>query len=200
MASPQRTGHVLSERILLATCFVHTVPRVAATIETFNGERFLVAEERSDAILTPCQLRSALLQPMTPGVPHLSAVVRSIEVVSGVVELGGGLYQRCHPSAADERWFVTTLELERILELADEVPATIDHADVSVRVIADTDLGACAVCLSADASVGLRLDELASWLNASCLVDELCHSTTSRTRTAQPQTEQAPINRRKRDQ
>lgn len=196
MLSPQRTGHVLSERIVLATCFVHTVPRVAATIETFNGERFLVAEDRRDAILTPCQLRSALLHPITPGVPHLSSVIRSLEISSGVVDVGGGLYQRSHPSAADERWFVTTLPLERVLALAEQVPAHLDHADVSVRVLADTELGACAVCLGAEPSVGLRLDELACWLNASCLVDELCHPVTTQVLGRGAVTDHAPTDRR----
>jgi hypothetical protein len=99
-----------------------------------------VAHHRNDAALTPCQLRSALLEPVTPGVAHLADVITAIELVGGLVDVGGGLYQCGHPAGPDQRWFVSTLSADTIRTIAREGPSGIDHSDISVRVAADLDV------------------------------------------------------------
>jgi hypothetical protein len=130
MQSTWRTPHVRS-RLALGACFLHAVPGAIGGIETSDGERFVVAH-RSDALLTPCQLRAGLLEPPRPGVPHLSEIIRSVDVTGGVVDIGAGLYQRSHPAAPDERWFTTTLHPDRIMHIARDCPTDLDHAAVAV--------------------------------------------------------------------
>ena len=170
MQSTWRTPNVRS-RLALGACFLHAVPGAIGGIETSDGERFVVAH-RSDALLTPCQLRAGLLEPPRPGVPHLSEIIRSVDVTGGVVDIGAGLYQRSHPAAPDERWFATTLHPDRIMHIARDCPTDLDHAAVAVDIKADAELGASAVLLRAD-RIGVRLDAVACWLHGRCLVDEL---------------------------
>ena len=157
----------------LGACLAHAVPGVAALVTTTTGDRLLVAGNRTDAVLDACGLRAALTAPQRAGVPHLADLVSSIEIVGGLVDLGGGLYQREHGGGSAERWFVTTLTGDRVAALAATCPERLPDDAVSVRVCADTALGASAVCLVAAPGFGYRLDEVASWLLATCLVDEL---------------------------
>lgn len=168
---------VATEMQRLAACLVHAVPSATAVVHTTTGERLLVAGNRTDAALDPCRLRAGLAAPSRPGVPHLADIVRSVEIVGGIVDIGGGLYQRTHPSSADERWFVTTLAAERVAELVGTFPLRIPDEAVTVRVAADTLLGVSAVCLTAGTGFGLRLDEVAHWLHSTCLVEELTAAT-----------------------
>ncbi len=173
MMSPHHAAPVLSERVRLAACLLHAVPAACGSIEMCHGERYLVAHHRHDAFLTPCELRTGLLQPVVPGVPHLAGMVRSIELVGGAVDAGGGLYRPSHPSGSDERWFVTTLDPERITSADADCPDSIDHSDVGVRVSADVELGVSAVCVSVERVIDPRVDDVARWLHGRCLVDEL---------------------------
>lgn len=168
-------SHVLvaTEMQRLAACLVHAVPSATAVVHMTTGERLVVARNRIDAALDPCHLRAGLAAPFRPGVPHVADVVRSIEIVGGIVDLGGGLYQRAHPSTADERWFVTTITARRVAELVATYPVVLPDDAINVRVAADTVLGASAVCLVAGPGFGYRLDEVAHWLHATCLVEEL---------------------------
>jgi hypothetical protein len=173
MFPTRRPTTTLSQPLRLATCLLHTIPGAIGRLEIDGGDAHLVAHHRSDAPLTPCQLRSAMLEPIVDGIPRLADIVGAIELIGGAVDVGGGLFQRSHPAHADERWFATTLHPDHVISIARLCPSSIDHVDVSVRVSADVELGACAVCVSADPSVGIRLDALASWLHTRCLVDEL---------------------------
>jgi hypothetical protein len=168
----KRTATALIDDLRLGTCLLHAVPGAVGIIRTGVDGCHVVAQHRSDAALTPCQLRSALLEPMVSGVPHLADVITAIDVVGGVVDLGGGLYECGHPTEPDQRWFVSTLSADTIRSIAQHCPPDIDHADVSVRVAADLELGVCAVCLSSG-SAGLRLDVAACWFHSQCLVEEL---------------------------
>ena len=168
---------VATEMQRLVACVVHAVPSAAAVVHTTTGERLVVARNRIDATLDPCQLRAGLAAPFQPGVPHVADIVRSIDVVGGIVDVGGGLYQRTHPSSADERWFVTTLAAERVAELVAGYPVGLPDDAISVRVVADTLLGASAVCLVGGSGFGFRLDEVAHWLHSTCLVEELTAAT-----------------------
>lgn len=173
MFSTNRPVDLLPEQLRLGVCLLHSLPGAVGVVCTRSGERHLVAHHRMDAALTPCQLRAGLLEPVVPGAPHLAAVVDTVECTGGAVDLGAGLFQRSHPAASDERWFATTLTADEVLGLVDQVPADLEHPDVSVRIAADVELGACTVCVSAAAGVGLRLDEIACWLHGQCLVAEL---------------------------
>lgn len=173
MTSTQHAAPVLREHVRLAACLLHTLPAASGSIEMCHGERYLVAHRRHDAFLTPCELRTGLLQPVVPGVPHLAGMVRSIELVGGAVDAGGGLYRPSHPSGCDEWWFATTLDPARITSAAADCPASIDHRDVSVRVSADVELGVSAVCLSAERAMDVRVGDIARWLHGRCVVDEL---------------------------
>lgn len=173
MHSRQHPATVPFDQLRLSICLLHAIPGAAGSITTLDGETHLVAHHRSDAMVTPCQMRAALLEPLVPGTPHLSDVITAVELVGGAVDLGGGLYQRTHPAGPDERWFVSTLRYEQVLAIAETCPDSIDHDDVSVHVRADADLGAGAVCVSSDRAAGLHLDEVAVWLHCQCLVAEL---------------------------
>ena len=90
-----------------------------------------------------------------------------------VDDLGGGLYRRSHPAAADERWFATTLGPDRVAALAEGCPPSIEQSDVSIRIAADLDVGVSAVCLTGPPAFATALDAAAWWLEAACLVEEL---------------------------
>lgn len=166
-------GPEISAHIRLASCLLHTLPGATGSIEMCHGRQYLVAHHRHDAVLTPCELRARLLQGAVPGLPHLAGMVRSIELIGGAVDIGGGLYRRTHPAAAEERWFVTALSADEIIGIARDCPERIDHRDLSVRVSADVDLGVCAVCITPASSATSQLDEVARWLHGRCIVDEL---------------------------
>jgi hypothetical protein len=117
-----------------------------------------------------------LLEPVVDGAPHLADAITSLEVTGGVVDLGGGLLQTGHPSGKDERWFATSLCAAAVEDISARCPADLDHADISVHVIADTDMGVCAIRVSGDGA-GLRLDAVACWLYQQCVVEELLAST-----------------------
>ena len=97
----------------------------------------------------------------------------SCSVAGGVVDIGGGLYQRSHPCSADERWFVTTLADDDVIALATSCPLPIPVDAIDVVVRSDRELGAAAVGVTAAPGFGCRLDEAAFWLNAVCIVAEL---------------------------
>jgi hypothetical protein len=168
-----------SEAHRLAACLVHAVAGAVAMVATSSGERLVVAHHRADATLDPCQLRAALTAPVRPGVPHLADVVTSIEIVGGLVDIGGGLYQRSHPGAHDERWFVTPLAADRVATIVTDCPLRLPDGAVNVRVVADSVLAVSAVCLVAGPGFGYRLDEAAFWLHTTCLVDELIGGSTN---------------------
>ena len=164
------------ELLRLAACLLHAMPHAVGGIEIGRGRQHLVAQNRHDAMLTPCQLRIGLIEPVIDGVPHLAHVISSLEVTGGAVDLGGGLFQTGHPSGLDERWFATTLRSEIVEEITAQCPPDIDHADIRVRVMADAELDVCAIRVSGN-SAGLRLDAVACWLYERCLVEELLAST-----------------------
>jgi hypothetical protein len=167
---------VAAEHLRLGACLVHSVPGASAVAITHRGERLVVSPLRRTAALDPCQLRAGLVAPHRPGVPHLGEVLARIDVVGGLLDIGGGLYQRSHPAGSDERWFVTPLAPDRVVELVGGCPVQLPDGAVDVRVCADTLLGAAAVCVAAGPGFGYRLDEVAHWLHAACLVDELIES------------------------
>lgn len=173
MFPTRRPVGLLPEHLRLGVCLLHALPGAVGSLRTHRGDDHVVAHHRADATLTPCQLRSGLLEPVVPGVPHLLGVIDRVECTGGALDLGGGIFQRCHPAAGDERWFATVLDADTVTSIVAACPSEIAHADVSVRISADVELGACAVCVSSETHIGLRLDEVACRLHAECLVTEL---------------------------
>ena len=53
----------------------------------------------------------------------MADIVGRCSVAGGVVDIGGGLYQRSHSGSTDERWFVTTLADADVCTLATSCPS-----------------------------------------------------------------------------
>jgi hypothetical protein len=157
-----------------AACLAHTVPGVTLRLQCPVGDDVLVSYACLGADLDPCQLRAALMAIANGRTePELLwGFEVTVEVVAGLLPLGGGVYQRTQ-FGLTERWFVTTLEPDAVVAAVGECPlAAADQVHVVVKP--DLDLGVHAVCVRSDdsAQAGL-LDELASWVLGRVLVAEL---------------------------
>jgi hypothetical protein len=160
------------DHLCLATCLAHTVPGVTIELVFCNDEHVVVAHHRLDAHFSPCELRSALLADHQPGVPRFADLVTDASITSGLLHLGGGLYERRGDQGA-ERWFATLLDDVRLGDVFRSNPFDLpDHA-VDVQLLPDPDLGATAVCVTCDDQNAGSLDEVASWALAACMVSEL---------------------------
>ena len=103
----------------------------------------------------------------------VDAVV-GVEVVAGLLDIGGGLYQRRGPDGEDERWFATFVPERRTAELFARCPVDLPDASVRAMLKPDLELRVMAVQLwCADRQLGTGLDEVASWAVAACMVEEL---------------------------
>ena len=153
-------------------CLAHTIPGISFRIVAPTGDALLVSATCLAADLDPCRLRTALATSRSG--PRLALTAERIELVSGLVHVGGGLYQRSHPKAAGERWFVVTTPADRLRDVvgrirldgpaADEVDVTIGH---------DEALGLCAVRVRAESDAACAgLDDVAFTVLAACVVDE----------------------------
>jgi len=158
--------------IVLVAALAHIAPGVTVRAATDAGERFLVSAHDPRALMTPCELRSCLLARSRPGVPCLRDTIVELEVVSGLIDLGAGVFQRSHPSEPDERWFATALGPDHVSTLALTCPAELEPG-MHVTIAPDAELGVCIVVVRADPGHGCRLDAAAFWLFGTCLIDEL---------------------------
>jgi hypothetical protein len=160
------------DHIRLATCLAHTAPGVTLELVCSNEERLIVAHHRLDAHFSPCELRTALLTESQPGMPQFADVVTEAAITFGLHHLGGGLYERRGDLPA-ERWFATLLDHEHVVEVFTSNPFDLpDHA-VDVRLLPDPELGVTAVRLACNGDFVGRVDEVASWALAACMVAEL---------------------------
>jgi hypothetical protein len=157
----------------LATALVHAVPAVALELSTVDGCDAVVAHHRLDAAMSPCQLRALVAAARCErGGPALDHIV-AMRVLAGVEHLGGGIYRRSSGSA-EERWIVTTIPHESVLELLATCPIETPDDAVHARLVVDADLDTVAVCFGAVHRLwAWRLDEIAFWLQAACLVAEV---------------------------
>jgi len=157
------------------TCLAHTVGGVTLRLNRSShladdGE-LLVSYACLGADLSPCQLRAALIYDDLHSPGRLSGGFATVEVVAGLAPLGGGIYQRAHPGAATERWFVTTLAADQIEAAISAFP---DTGGFRAVIKPDMELGVNAVCISAEADVPvIELDELTVAVLGAVLVDEL---------------------------
>jgi hypothetical protein len=157
-------------------CLAHTVPGVSLQLALHSGERLLVSRSQVTADMDPCQLRATLIAAGRPGWPRLHEEVAGIEVVRGVHELGGGLYQPTHPAERHARWFLTLLDAQVVQQAAARCPVGLDHDDLEVSIRPDSELAVCAVRCADRGGGRDRLDEVATWLLSACLADELVAS------------------------
>lgn len=174
-----------------ASCLAHVVPGVSLRLPLANDEHLLVSHVCLGADLDPCQLRSALIADRTHGLRMLTDMIVGAEIVSGLVDLGGGLFQRVWSGAA-ERWFTSTLDPQLLAETLCRCPA--DAHDVErqtqpatgsaqagpaeygfdIVVKPDEALGLSAVCVRChDERSAPDLDDVATRALAACLVAEL---------------------------
>ena len=164
----------------VATALAHCIPGVTLEVTCSNGDRLLVAHHRLDAQLDPCQFRLAVLAEQTVGMPGLADVVVAAELRSGVDDLGAGLYQRVGDSG-DERWFATTLGPLGVNEVFDTCELDMIEQAMTARILPDSCLGVTVVCLTVNHLPSAhRLDEVAAWSVAACLVAELTETLRAR--------------------
>lgn len=152
-------------------CLAHTIPGISFRIVSPTGETILVSARCLAADLDPCRLRVALATSRSR--PPFGRV----ELVSGLVEVGGGLYQRSHPQAAGERWFVVTTPADRLLDVVGRLALDGPAADeIAVTIGPDEALGLCAVRVRAESDAACaRIDDLSFSVLAACIVDEFLH-------------------------
>jgi hypothetical protein len=176
MSSPNTDRSARRTLVEMTAALAHSVPGATLRIQTSAGDTLMVSGHHPHAALTCCQFRSALIAPRLIGLPHLHDVITAVDFVGGVIDLGGGLYQRSHPAAPDERWLATTLDQQRITALVAEHPFQLPEDAINVVVRPDHELGVAVVRVAADVGFGCRLDEVAFWLLSTCLTAELLAS------------------------
>lgn len=167
------------DRLHEAACLAHTVPGVSLRLTTVASDTILVSHGCLGATIDPCQLRTLLIAHDAGAAAAVASVLRT-EIVGGVVHLGGGLFQRSDPDAADERWFVTSLGHDSIVAIVDRCPLADESGagfTVAVTVKPDLALGWCAVRVRDERGDAAALDVVATWLLTACLVDELIGET-----------------------
>lgn len=171
------------DRLRSIACLAHTLPGITLVATTQTAGRFVIGRNRLDALMSPCQLRAALVAPIRPGVPSIHDTIVRCDVIGGAIDLGGGLYQPTHPGSTGERWFTTVLPFEVVIDAAERCPLDVPDDALDVVVTPDPDLGTCAVRISATHPRPVpQIDEAAFWLLAACAVDELVSWATSEIR------------------
>jgi hypothetical protein len=153
------------DHLRMATCLAHTIPGVTVELACCNDEHLIVAHHRLDADFSPCELRTAVLAGFEPGLPRFVDIVIDAAITTGLHHLGGGLYER-----DEERWFATFLGVDQLHEVLAASPVDLLDAAVDICLYPDSELGVSAVRIACDAA---RLDEIASWAVAACMVAEL---------------------------
>jgi hypothetical protein len=160
------------DHVRLAACLAHTVPGVSIELLCSNDERLIVAHHRLDAHFSPCELRTALLADDQPGMPRFVDVVLDATITAGLHHLGGGLFER-QSGDHSERWFATLLDYEQLDDVLMTNQFELPDRAVEVRLLPDLQLGVTAVRVICAPQFVERVDEVASWALAACMVAEL---------------------------
>lgn len=164
------------DRLREATSLAHTVPGVSLRLTTSSGHQLLVSHDCLGADLTPCQLRGAsIASAVDPAMERFIASVVAVDFATGITHVGGGLHERCHPGAANERWFVTTLDDRAIADVLSGCPfEDADSDSLGVLIKPDLEMGVSVVRATGDVSDNaLMLDDFAAWLMGAVAVEEL---------------------------
>ena len=163
------------ERLRDAACLAHAIPGVALRLhDSARGRDVLVSASCLAAPLDPCRFRQLVIAGFRGRTATLESF-RSIDVVAGLVHLGGGLYQPSHHGAAEDRWFVTSLDDANLTALLSDCPVPTGSDDAfSALVRPDPALGRSAVRVRQErhSAVG-SLDEVSFGALSACLVGEV---------------------------
>jgi hypothetical protein len=158
--------------IRLAACLAHSAPGVTLELVCCNEERLVVTHHRLDADFSPCELRTALIAEGQPGIPQFADVVIDATITVGLRDLGGGLYEGSGDRQS-ERWFATLLDDAQVVEILESNPFDMPEHAVDVQVLPDRQLGVTAVRIVCVGAFSGRVDEVAAWALAACMVVEL---------------------------
>jgi hypothetical protein len=165
-----------TESVRIAAALAHCIPGITLELTCSNHDQLIVAYHRLDAQLDPCQLRRALIAEPSAGLPRLADAITEVTIRLGVDDLGAGLYGRSG-DRGDERWFATTLGPVAVNEMFETCTIDIAEQAMAARIVPDGCLGVTVVCLTVnDHTTAHRLDEVAAWSVASCMVGELVMS------------------------
>ena len=161
---------VAIEQLRLAAALAHRSPE--ADLELWSTDRrWVVSRGRLDAAVGPCSFRKIVLAAMRGNGEPLTHIERA-QFVGGLREIGGGVYQRLGPRGS-ERCLATFLSAETVDALLRDGAAGWGD-DVAASVHHDIELGVTVVTIvMASAQSDLRLDAVAHWVAATCLVEEL---------------------------
>src|SRR4029079_3570753 len=157
----------------LITALGHGVPGVTVRLTCEHGAELVVAANRLDAHLDPCQLRAAVLVPPRAGATRLVDTIVAVEVHLGLQDLGGGLYRRGGPDG-EERWVAALLRSAALGDLLDDCPIDVPDESMTASLKIDDELGATSVCITANhPSATAHLDAVAPRALGACMVEEL---------------------------
>jgi hypothetical protein len=153
-----------------ATALSHAARTVALDLVAHDGRTHRIAFVCVGAAANPCQLRTWLATAPTGDLRRFAKSVARLEV-HGLVDLGGGLYER-RAGDATEAWFTTELEADAVATLVpSEHP---EEASIEVRLLPDRMLDVTTVCVTvARSAPGRTLASSASRLLTLCLTHEL---------------------------
>ncbi len=155
-----------------AGALAHALGSVVIELTGADGRSHRIAYGCLHAVATPCELRRWLAAAPPVEVERIVGGVRAV-VLHGVVDLGGGLYER-ERSGQIERWFTTTLGAQAVVDLVESRHDLAGNPQVELRLLPDPWLEITVGCLTAPhpaaAAVG---DEFAATLLGACLAEEL---------------------------
>lgn len=159
---------VLREAISLA----HTVPGAELRLLTERGELLVGRHPEHD--LSPCELRQAFLVGTTPNGRDCFRSIREAELGGSLHDLGGGMYETWPADGPVERWFATTLHPKDIVDVVEGCELDVPDDAVNAGVATDAPLGISAVRVTpSELEHQDRVDEVARWFLAQCVVEEL---------------------------
>lgn len=157
----------------IGAALAHCIPGLVLELRCTGGDEMIVAYHRLDAHLDPCEFRRAVLAERCPGRPGFAETVVAVDVRCGVHDLGAGVYGR-RGDDGNERWFATTLGPHSVNEVFERCELDITDQAIAARILPDGCLGVTVVCLTVnDGAAAHRLDEVAAWSVAACMVGEL---------------------------
>ena len=168
----------LPAHLRLALALAHSLPGGVLRLRTTDGGELRAAAE-SNADITPCPLRAAVLSRACPLWPGIASRISDIAVDGDdLTDLGGGLYRRDEPSGPSQRWFATLLAPGTVRRILEECPVDFPvQLDASLRP--DVELGVVVAVLSSaadDVGHDAVLDNAARRASAACFTQELLYA------------------------
>lgn len=157
--------------IRLATALANTVPNVTLRL-TWEHEHTGYVSEHPAAAMTASDLRLFAVSALRFGNDRVVSRIADIDIASGLVDLGGGVYAESTDPSSTRRWLVATLPRSEVLDLV--VPQSDDDGSVDVEVHVDVALGTTVVELSSSQPTP-ELERVTDRINSRLLVRELTY-------------------------